>query len=98
MNKLTVDELDRIIGWLKENVFRNENYMFLPYHTSNDEDGELTDNLLSMVASLANLLFKEVRNEKYDYFFHWANKVGAWVEDNVFDDIIKGGNDLKFYE
>lgn len=101
MNEL---ELDNLRNWLVENVFRNEDYMFLPYHNhtlvyhNEDEDSDRISNLLSMVASLYNLLHKEVKREKYDYFFHWANKCGAWVEDNVFDDILSGGSDLKFYE
>ena len=90
-------QLDNLREWLIWHVFRNEDYMFLPYH-GNDEDSDRITNLLAMVASLYNLLHKEVKGEKYEYFFHWANKVGAWVEDNVFDDILTGGNDLTFYE
>ena len=42
--------------------------------------------MLSVIASLYNLLHKEVTGEDYEYFFHWANKVGGYVDDNYFDE------------
>lgn len=95
---MTEQQLDSLRAWLIENVFRNEDYMFLAYHaTRNDEDGDRILNLVAMVASLYNLLHSEVTGEKYEYFLHWANKTGSWVEDNVFDEILAGGKELKFY-
>lgn len=91
-------QLDNLRYWLVENVFRNEDYMFLQYHINDEEDNDRVANLVAMVASLYNLLHEEVTGEKYEYFFHWANKCGAWVEDNVFDDILVGGKELKFYD
>lgn len=100
---MSEQELDNLREWLIWHVFRNEDYMFLPYYASGgrsyreDEDRkDRISNLLAMVASLYNLLHKEVKGEKYEYFFHWANKVGSWVEDNVFDDILSGGKELNF--
>lgn len=28
--------------------------------------------------------------ERYNYAFHWANKIGSWTEDNIFDEMLKG--------
>lgn len=38
------------------------------------------------IASLHNLLYEAVTGERYDYMFHWANKVGGDCLDNIFDD------------
>ena len=47
------------------------------------DEPEETD-LCYIIASLHNMLYKEVTGEYYDYMFHWANKVGAWVYDDLF--------------
>ena len=41
--------------------------------------------LLSVIASLHNLLYEKETGERYDYMFHWANKQGGRIKDNVFD-------------
>lgn len=78
-------DLDHITESLIEQVFRNENIMF---NLRNDEymvfiDGEYAD-LIDIIASLHNLLYETVTGKKYDYMWHWANKVGAWCNDNLF--------------
>ena len=78
-------DLNHITETLIEQVFRNENIMF---NCRNDEymvfiDGEYAD-LIDVIASLHNLLYEAVTGEKYDYMWHWANKVGAWCNDNLF--------------
>lgn len=45
--------------------------------------------LLSLIASLCNLLIKEATGVEYGYFFHWANKIGAWVEDDYIDQLLE---------
>lgn len=70
-------KLNEITTYLKENVFKNPDIMYT-------EDDTILD-LLEMIASLHNLLYEEVTGERYDYMFHWANKIGSWVDDDFFD-------------
>lgn len=42
--------------------------------------------LIYVIASLYEELHKEVTGEPYEYMFHWANKVGSWVEDDLFSE------------
>lgn len=82
---ITKEELDKITEILIEQVFRNENIMF---NVRNDDymvfiDGEYAD-LIDVIASLHNLLYEAVTGSKYNYMWHWANKEGAWCNDNVF--------------
>lgn len=85
---MTVNKMQQITEWLIDNVFRNG----VMLHDSNirhtytpEEPGEI--DLIDVIASLHNLLFEQVMGEHYDYMFHWANKEGAWCNDNIFDDI-----------
>lgn len=77
MNK---HKLDEITTYLKENVFKNTDIMYT--------DDDMILDLLEMIASLHNLLYEAVTGERYDYMFHWANKIGSWVYDDFFDDEI----------
>lgn len=86
MNK---DQLNKITGYLVENVWRNDNVMF---------DKELikahdVENLVDIISSLHNLLCEQVTGERYNYAFHWANKTGSDVADNLFDDLLKGNSE-----
>ena len=79
------EDLDKITEILIKQVFRNEDIMF---NCRSEEymvyiDNEYAD-LIDIIASLHNLLYEAVTGEKYDYMWHWANKVGAWCEDNLF--------------
>lgn len=40
--------------------------------------------LMEVIASLYELLHQEVLHKSYNYMFHWANKTGAWVTDDLF--------------
>lgn len=80
---MTKEELANIRGWLIKNIFRNDMVMLL-----SDRDIEGID-LPYVIASLYEELHKEVTGEPYEYMFHWANKVGSWVEDDLFENIKK---------
>lgn len=84
---MTKDELNTITSLLIENVFRNWHIMF-----SDDEImiGDEVVGLPDIIASLHNLLYEQITGERYDYMFHWANKVGSVCIDNIFDDFLKG--------
>ena len=79
MRKLNKDELSDLRRWLIDNIFQNPDIMFSDEMTNNiniDKDV----NIIEVVAWLYELLHREVTNEEYEYMFHWANKIGAWVE------------------
>lgn len=79
---MTKEELDNITVWIKENVMRNSKIMFID--TVRGDDDYYDVDLIEVIASLHNMLYKEVTGEYYDYMFHWANKVGSWVYDDMF--------------
>ena len=77
-------QLNAITQYLKENVWRNDNIMFAD--SIEAKDGNHVSDIIS---SLHNLLYEVVTGRRYDYAFHWANKIGSWTEDNIFDEILK---------
>ena len=81
---MTKEELTNIRAWLIKNIFRNDHVMLL---SNRDIDGI---DLPYVIASLYEELHKEVENEPYEYMFHWANKCGSWVDDDLFENIKKG--------
>lgn len=87
-------ELENIIKWLKDNIFQNYNIMFndniREVFSDNPNRPDEPIDLVEVIASLANLLYKEVHGEPYDYFFHWANKIGAYVDEYFFEHIMRG--------
>ena len=80
-------KLTDITKFLAENVFRNTDIMY------NDFPGVIIDgceiDLIDIIASLHNLLCEAVTGNRYNYMFHWANKIGSWTLDNIFDDDFK---------
>ena len=75
---ITEDQLMKITNIMKEKVWRNYNIMF----EGSDEIGDLVD----IATSLHNLLYEAITGKKYNYAFHWANKIGECCEDNFFDE------------
>lgn len=84
---MTKDELNAITSCLIDNVFRNSHIMF-----SEDEImiGDEVVGLPDIIASLHNLLYEQITGERYDYMFHWANKIGSDCIDDIFDDLLIG--------
>lgn len=80
---MTKEKLNKITEYLKENVWRNENVMFDKEFIEEHD----VENLVDIISSLHNLLYEEVTGKRYDYAFHWANKVGSGVDDNIFDNL-----------
>lgn len=54
--------------------------------------GERFD-LIDIIATLHNLLYESVTGDRYDYMFHWCNKIGSDCKDNIFDALIS--NEVK---
>lgn len=68
--------LDVIRAYLVEKVFQNPDIMF-------SKDREKID-LPEIIASLYECLHRAVIGEPYLYMFHWANKIGSDVDDQLF--------------
>lgn len=84
---MTQGKLEEITSFLVTNIFRNSDIMFNDVIRGNHRgiaDGPEEEDLCYIIASLHNMLYKEVTGEYYDYMFHWANKVGAWIYDDLF--------------
>lgn len=56
---------------------------------SEEERDEILYIMRSHIASLHNLLYEMVTGDRYDYMFHWCNKVGSDVSDNIYDEDFK---------
>lgn len=91
MRKLTINEtkLTYIREYLVEHVYRNGDIMY------NEEI--INSDLLDIVCDLYEYLHVLITGESYDYFFHWANKLGCWQETGYFDYTIRKimENDMK---
>lgn len=84
-NKPIMEEgqLNAIRGFIVEYIMRDPNIMF-----SDARDvGQHHIDLIYVIASLYEELHKQVMGEPYEYMYHWANKVGSWVEDDLFDEV-----------
>jgi len=73
---MTDKELSKVREYIIDNVMTNPDVMF-----SDDRDGV---DLPEIIASLYELLHRQVTGEPYQYFFHLANKIGSDVEDDLF--------------
>ena len=80
---MKVEQLNKIRAFLVENVFRDPKIMFSD-ECRGDKEGYFTVDLPEVIASLYEVLHREVTGETYNYMFHWANKIGSWVEDELF--------------
>ena len=99
---ITQNKLDEITAFLKENVFKNMKVMYngrcdvdeiwikLPKSYIDKYHGEIEEvDLIDIIASLHNLLYEAVTGNRYDYAFHWCNKIGADCLDNIFDYVLE---------
>lgn len=92
---MTIQQLDNITSWLKWKIFRDMDQMYadlpgIPLDKPYEEKyiGTIEEiDLIDVIASLHNLLYEEVTGERYNYMFHWANKIGASCLEDIFDHI-----------
>ena len=92
---MTTENLEAVRNYLIDNVMRND-YVIYNDHARYCRAG--TDyfvDLVDIIASLYNLLHLEITGEKYDYMFHWTNKVGGYVNENIFDAFLGGKHYVK---
>lgn len=80
------DKLDKITEVLINDIFTEPDVM--SYLDLNLRLNYNIYDLFDVIATLHNLLYEEVTGERYNYMFHWANKCGRDVEDDIFDYII----------
>lgn len=81
-------KLNAITEYLKENVWRNHNMMFVMNTDDVSDIDESFWKLIDIVTSLHNELYKEVKGDYYNYAFHWTNKIGACEpNDDLFEDM-----------
>lgn len=81
---LTKDQVYIISHWIEENIMRNPAIMFNDEcrGTSDEILGNSDSDLVEVIASLFEIIHRMALNEPYHYMFHWANKIGSWVEDD----------------
>ena len=54
--------------------------------------------LIEVIVGLYEYLHKEVTGEDYNYFYHHANKIGAWVETYTLNNFIEKHTIEEFME
>ena len=87
MNSITREQLDEITSWLIWNIFRNGDIMWA--EDPDTDKGNQYYDLIDIIASLHNLLYQAITGERYDYMFHWANKIGSDCCDDFFDELLQ---------
>ena len=88
---MEVGKLNAIRKFIVEYIMRDDQVM---YSDEARDVGPHHIDLIYVIASLYEELHKEVTGEPYEYMFHWANKVGSWVDDDLFSE----ENYIKFLE
>ena len=92
--KINKKQLDILTSEIIEKVIFDDKIM---YERISDDNhtvffGDREADLVDIVCSLHNIIYELITGERYDYMFHWANKMGCCVDDDVFDNILKGDN------
>lgn len=83
MDKMEKGQLNAIRGFIVKYIMRDG---YVMYSDARDMGPNHID-LIYVIASLYEELHKQVMGEPYEYMFHWANKVGSWVEDDLFNEM-----------
>lgn len=81
---ISAKKLEEITGILINGLFRDGEIMYCEMPLV-EYDGKRYD-LRDIVAMLHNYLYEAVKGERYNYMFHWANKVLADCDDDVFEE------------
>lgn len=83
MDKMEEGQLKMIRDFIVNYIMRDS---FVMYSDDARDAGPHHIDLIYVIASLYEELHKQVTGEPYEYMFHWANKVGSWVEDDLFSE------------
>lgn len=82
-------ELSKVREYIIDNIMRNPNIMFNDDCRGCECAYNNQIDLPAVIASLYNMLHREITGEHYEYFFHWANKIGSMVDDNYLTEVMK---------
>lgn len=82
--QMSEEKLDRIRSLIVNKIISNDYIMFDDKIRNYEEDDNELD-LVEVIVDLYEYLHQIVTGEEYDYMFHWANKIGSWVETGMFD-------------
>ena len=82
------DEKVKTIRRFIAGMMRSSDMMFND-HIRGEKDDDI--DLMELIAYLYEIIHQLYYHEPYGYMFHWANKVGAWVDEKNIEIII---NDL----
>ena len=92
-SKMTKQKLDEITSRVTAIFSKAEFYDCVwcarddPAYCLDCEKNDTVYNLINIIASLHNELYKEVTGKYYDYMFHWANLgYGGSPDDSMFKD------------
>ena len=85
---LTKEQVYIIAKWIEKNIMRNDRIMF--EDVIRGDDGYQQIDLIEVIASLFEIIHRAALGEPYHYMFHWANKIGSWVDnDEIFIRILE---------
>ncbi len=74
-------KLKEITCWIIDTVIQNYDIMYNDsIREAATSDSKCVD-LIEVIVYLHNCLWECVYNERYNYMFHWANKIGSYVQD-----------------
>lgn len=86
-------ELKIVREWIIWHIMREPKILFDPAVrdiTVYGDPGEAVNiDLVDVIASLYELLHYEVTGEGYDYMWHWTNKVGSDVNNDLFIEMLR---------
>lgn len=78
---MDMQKLGKITTGIIDTVIQNYDIMFNDsIRAAATPDYKCVD-LIEVIVYLHNCLWECVYNERYDYMFHWANKIGSYVQD-----------------
>lgn len=87
-NKLDENKLEKIRICIIDKIIENDFIMYdgkIRNYLSNDNCLDLVE----VIVDLYEYLHQIITGEEYDYMFHWANKIGSWVETGKFDEEVE---------
>ena len=102
---MTQQDMNNITAFLIDNIIENMDIMYddkVRCAGGGEDENVWSIDLINVIVYLHNELYNTVFGQRYNYMFHWANKIGAGcddlenIADAVWDPKIKGGtgNDI----
>lgn len=89
------DTLSKIREILIDKIIQNPEIMFSDEIRGSDELKDNEIDLIAIIVDLYEYLHQEVLHEEYDYFFHFANKIGSFVDIGEFNRLIEIEKELE---